>query len=675
MTSSPFSSRGYRPEIDGLRAIAVLAVILFHINPQWLPGGFVGVDIFFVISGYLITGIVAKELHEGRFTFKRFYERRIRRILPALWALLLIGVPVSWWLMLPEDAEAMGKSALWSTLAMANVYFWREVSTDYFAPQSAQLPFLHLWSLGVEEQFYLVWPVLLLLVLRFARRRAFAIACTLALFLVLASTLLAEWLLATRQARFAYYMLPPRAGELALGAALALALANPSFANPLGRHLGSAAAARIAAVAGWSLLACSLATLSEHGPFPGWRTLPPILGCAALILAGHLAPAEKWLAPLRCSAALWLGRCSYSAYLWHWPLLAWWRYLWGQPSAIEGLLLLVSTLLLARASQRWVEDPIRKSRTSFSRTLGLYGIAPTLLIGTLALLVARGERWNLPLYSPSDRSRWAELETYTRPAHRHPWVCQQHVLDPASLTAAECEFGAGTEPAQILLLGDSHAAEFAPILRIAAETQQLRMRSVALGACAPLTGSLQGMVAENRLAACEQGMEQVWARARDFELLIVGAAWDNYARNSPQVWARLESQLTALVAQGHRVLLLPRVPQFADYDAACPAKRLRVGNWLHCPTELVPSDTGDDANARLAAMAKRVPGVLFLPLHEALCSGGRCPVTDPQGHNLYADPAHLSVHGSQHLAAELQRTNRMPNLLSPSRFEKKVRIK
>lgn len=669
MTSSGSNTSGYRPEIDGLRAIAVLAVILFHINPQWLPGGFVGVDIFFVISGYLITGIIAKELREGRFTFKRFYESRIRRILPALWALLLICVPVSWWLMLPEDAEAMGKSALWSTLAMANVYFWREVSTDYFAPQSAQLPFLHLWSLGVEEQFYLVWPVLLLVVLRFARQRAFAIACALALTMVLASTLLAEWLLATQQTRFAYYMLPPRAGELALGAALALA------PQPFVKSFGSAAAARALAIAGWSLLAYSLATLSEHGPFPGCRTLPPTLGCAALILAGQLAPAEKLLAPLRCSPALWLGRCSYSAYLWHWPLLAWWRYLWGQPSAAEGLVLLVLTLLLARASQRWVEDPIRRSRSSFSRTLGIYGIAPTLLIGTLALLVARGERWNLPLYSSSDRSHWAELETYTRPAHRFQWVCQQHILDPVSLTDPKCEFGAGTDPAQILLLGDSHAAEFAPILRIAAQTQGLRMRSVALGSCAPLTGSLQGVVAEQRVNACEQGMKQVLARASDFQLLIFGAAWDHYARNSPQVWARFESQLTELTAQGHRVLLLPRVPQFADYDAACPAKRLRVGNWLHCPTELVPNDIGGDANARLEAIAERVPGVLFLPIHEALCAEGRCPVADLQGHNLYADPAHLSVHGSQHLATELQRTNQMPNLLSLSRLEKTARIK
>ena len=665
MTSPGSISSGYRPEIDGLRAIAVFSVILFHINPQWLPGGFVGVDIFFVISGYLITGIITKELSEGRFTFKNFYERRIRRILPALWALLLICVPVSWWLMLPEDAEAMGKSALWSTLAMANVYFWREVSTDYFAPQSAQLPFLHLWSLGVEEQFYLLWPVLLLVVLRFARQRAFAIACALAVAIVLASTLLAEWLLAMQHTRFAYYMLPPRAGELALGAALALAC-QPLFYG----RFSSAAVARVAAVAGWGLLVYSMVTLSEQDPFPGWRTLPPTLACAALILAGHLAPKEALLAPLRWGPALWLGRCSYSAYLWHWPVLAWWRYLWGQPGTTAGLGLLVLTLLIARASQRWVEDPIRKSRGSFTRTLLLYGVAPTLVIVTLALLVARGERWDLPLYSQSERMQRAELETYARPAHRAQWVCQQHVLDPASLNDPQCEFGTGTSPAQILLLGDSHAAEFAPLFRIAAEEQGTRMRSVALGSCAPLPGPLQGVVEPRRVEACEQGMAQVLERARDFPLLIMGAAWDSYSRSNAAVWERLETQLRELTAQGHRVVLLPRVPQFADYDAACPVKRARVGPWLHCPSELAPSNLGSNTNERLATLARRIPGVRFLPLHEALCTGDRCPVTDAQGHALYADPAHLSMHGSRHLAAELKRAHQMPDLESLLHFPK-----
>jgi len=185
---------------------------------------------------------------------------------------------------------------------------------------------------------------------------------------------------------------------------------------------------------------------------------------------------------------------------------------------------------------------------------------------------------------------------------------------------------------------------------------------VALGACAPLAGSLRGVVAEQRVEACEEGVPQMLKRARDFPLLIVGAAWAGYARNDPGIWTRLESQLRELVAQGHRVWLLPRVPEFANFDADCPAKRVRVGDWLRCPTTLAPSDAGSDTNTRLRAIAQRTPGVRFLPLHETLCTNATCPVADAQGNYLYADPSHLSVYGSLHLAAELLRGNRLPDI-------------
>lgn len=648
------ASSDYRADIDGLRAVAVMAVILFHADPRWLPGGFVGVDIFFVISGYLITGIVAKDFEAGRFAFRQFYERRVRRILPALWVLLIVCVPLSWLLLLPQDAEAMGKSALWSALAMANVYFWHEVSTDYFAPQSAQLPFLHLWSLGVEEQFYLLWPMLLLAIWRLVKHRPRALGAAVALAVVVGSTLLAEYLLATQEVRFAYYMLPARAGELALGAGLAL-VRYSSFR-------GSATIAGVAAAMGWTLTGYSVVGLSEHDPFPGWRALVPTLGAAALILSGQLHSSGIWLSPLRSRVALWIGRCSYSAYLWHWPVLAWWRYFWGQPSTAESLVLVTMILVLARASQQWVEDPARLSRRPWLPTLLLYGIVPALIVATLGLLAARGERWGVPMYPQAQREEWAELESHTRPAHYVDWTCQQHVLDPKSLHALRCEFGPNQGPTVALLLGDSHAAQFAPLIRVAAEEQGVRVRSIALGSCAPLEGPLHGVVAAWRLQACEEGVPRILERARDFPLLIIGASWSNYASNEPEVWVRLETQLERLTARGQRVWLLPRVPEFAQYDAACPAKRARVGTWLRCPQVMTPTEDGRGTNARLAEIAQRVPGVTFLPLHETLCAELPCPLTDSEGRYLYADPSHLSVHGAQQLALALIQNSKMPDL-------------
>lgn len=647
----------YRPDIDGLRAIAVLAVITFHIDPHWLPGGFVGVDIFFVISGYLITGILAKELQEGCFTLKTFYERRIRRILPALWVLLLVCLPISWWLMLPADAEAMAKSALWSIIAMANIYFWRDVTTDYFAPQSALMPLLHLWSLGVEEQFYLLWPVALMALWKFFPQRARTMGSVLSVLLVCCSTFLAEHFIAAQETRFAYYMLPARAGELAAGAALSLAW--PKLAE---RFRPSAIFAHGSAALAWCLLLACLFFLSEDEPFPGFRSLLPILATILFIAAGHVEGGSIWLDPLRHPATLWIGRCSYSAYLWHWPVLAWWRYLWGQPSVAEGVALFTFILLIAGISRHRIEDPARRTRVSWNRTLGYYVILPAAVLGVIALLMARGEQWGIALYPKRQLEGWSLLKNNIQPVHRLNWVCQRHILDSTTLTNSICEFGGGDGPVEAFLFGDSHAGHFAPLIRYAAELQGVRVRSVALGSCAALPGPLAGVVRDNRLSACEDGMRQILARAEDFPLLIIGGAWGFYAQRDPRVWDRLEAYLRSLTKRGHKVWLLPHVAELSGYDSECPAKRLRVGNWLHCPSILQQTEPNNDTNLRLAQLAERIPEVRFLAMESVLCNKSRCKVTDSEGHSLYSDASHLSLYGAQQLATELEKRGLLPDL-------------
>lgn len=258
----------------------------------------------------------------------------------------------------------------------------------------------------------------------------------------------------------------------------------------------------------------------------------------------------------------------------------------------------------------------------------------------------------------------AALQTYTSPAHHEAWICQQHQLTPDSLRDPQCEFGAGDKPATVLLLGDSHAAQFAPVIRAAAEAQSVRVRTVALGSCAPLNGLLKGVVADARLAACEQGMAKVFARAREFPLLIIGADWATYARNDPRFWVRFKAELLQLSQQGHRVWLLPKVPRFARYDAACQVKQAWVGDWLTCPRRLEPMDSGQDTNARLEALARSVPGTRFLAIHASLCDSGSCALTDEKGHYIYADPTHLSVHGARQLAKMLQQAGQLPDLVA-----------
>ena len=270
-------SLSYRPDIDGLRALAVLAVVIFHFNKDWLPGGFVGVDIFFVISGFLITGIIARQHAAGTFSFGEFYMRRVRRILPAAFFVTLCTLVFGLAFMLPDDAKALSSSAIATTLSAANIYFWKFLDTSYFAASSDTVPLLHMWSLGVEEQFYLIWPALLLLTLKFGGR---VMAVGAASVLAAASFWYGEHVLVS-DPTFAYYMLPSRGGELLIGS-----LAY--FACDAIKGNASRLASEAIGLLGFALVAWSLAFIRETEGFPGFISLTPALGAALVIASGSI---------------------------------------------------------------------------------------------------------------------------------------------------------------------------------------------------------------------------------------------------------------------------------------------------------------------------------------------------------------------------------------------------
>jgi hypothetical protein len=333
-------------------------------------------------------------------------------------------------------------------------------------------------------------------------------------------------------------------------------------------------------------------------------------------------------------------------------VLAWWRYLWGQPGALAGLGLLALMLVAARLSQVWVEDPARRHAGTFAQTCTRFLLLPLLLLGTLALLMARGAQWGLPLYPQAQQQAWAALARDSAPPHRQDWVCQRHRLQAADLADPKCQWGAAK--AEWLLLGDSFAGQYAPMLRPLAEAAGVGMRSVALGACAPLPGPLRGVVGDDRLDACEQGVPRILEAAARHPRLMLGANWAQYQANEPRTLERLEAWLRERVAAGQQVVLLLSVPVLQGYDADCLAKRQRVGSLLECPLELPADPKAAAFNERLVALARRLPGVSTLDVGPRLCPGRRlCPLTDAQGRPLYSDPKHLSVHGGATLAAEL----------------------
>ncbi len=318
----------FRDDVQGLRAIAVLAVMIFHFDPDWLPGGFIGVDIFFVISGFLITGNIFKERAAARFSLAEFYRRRIKRIIPVLTVVILVTLVAGHFILLPDDFSRLAWTALASQLSLANVYFTYFLDTGYFAADAKLEPLLHLWSLGVEEQFYLLWPTALLLCLALPFRISLLIFAGVAT----ASFALGEFLLPL-DPQFAFYMLPTRAGELLAGALC-------FFAVQL-RPPESRAASEAIWMLGATLVAISL-IFADEARFPGVRALPVAVGVATMIYGGSRSR-------LACSISVrpmvWIGALSYSLYLWHWPVLAYARYMKGTLS-IEILALCAAIILL-----------------------------------------------------------------------------------------------------------------------------------------------------------------------------------------------------------------------------------------------------------------------------------------------------------------------------------------
>lgn len=327
----------YRPDIDGLRAIAVLAVVLHHLSAPLLPGGYVGVDVFFVISGYLITSIISREMAEGRFSFASFYERRARRIFPALFAVLAATLVASYALLLPSDMMSTLRAALGTVFFGSNIVFWREMKEGYFAATDLALnPLLHTWSLSVEEQFYVFFPVLLLLCYRFTRQQVVPVL----LFSAMVS-LVGAALLVSSKSVAVFFLSPFRAWELLAGSLLALHTVPPLRSRML-RELIAAA----------GLLAIVVACFVYDGgtTFPGLAALAPVLGTAALIHAGASGPSLA-ARLLQLPPMVWVGLISYSLYLWHWPLIVLTRYATGfEPITPHIPMLFVASLVLAYLS-------------------------------------------------------------------------------------------------------------------------------------------------------------------------------------------------------------------------------------------------------------------------------------------------------------------------------------
>jgi len=423
----------YRAEIDGLRALAVLPVILFHAGFESFGGGFVGVDVFFVISGYLITTIIISEMAKGNFSIVNFYERRARRILPALFFVIAVSLPFAWFWLGPSDLKDFGQSLVAVSTFSSNILFWRE--SGYFDTVAELKPLLHTWSLAVEEQYYVIFPIFLMLTWRLGVKWV----VTLLAIVFLLSLSLAQWG-AYNNSFAAFFLLPTRGWELLVGVFAA-------FYLKYNTHLKSQPLNQFLSFLGFSMIAYSIIVFDKTTPFPGLYALIPTLGTGLLILCA--VPKTFIHSLLNIKFIVGIGLISYSAYLWHQPLLAFARHrLLGEVPDLLLIILCFTSLVIAWFSWHFIEKPFRHKsilKRKFIFVFSSLGISFLLLTG-FWLNVSNG---GLIYYAPDKQkvlSNFINANDYTERQHRE-------------ITLKK--FNKTNNKKDILIIGDSHSQDLA----------------------------------------------------------------------------------------------------------------------------------------------------------------------------------------------------------------------
>jgi peptidoglycan/LPS O-acetylase OafA/YrhL len=463
---------GYRADIDGLRAIAVASVVLFHAGLTSLSGGFVGVDIFFVISGYLIGAHIYRDTSVGKFSLGSFYQRRAKRILPALFFVLLVCYALSWLLLAPTELESFGRYAVASVIAVSNLLAWH--TANYFAPGTDQNPLLMTWSLGVEEHFYIVFPLLMLAAIRTFKLKGERLRTR--LFWMMAGAALlsfgASLVLTRTHPGAAFYLLPTRAWELAVGVLMAIYEAGWRDNGAAEGAYGGSRWSELRSCVGLSAVFFAILEYGRSTPFPGLAATAPVIG-AALIISAPRATLNQWL--LSSRPFRWVGLVSYSWYLWHWPLLSFARICADKPiSKAVALALVAAALGLAWVSYRFVEQPFRHSKMAANPLLRRYAAA-CLLFGLpgVLLIATHGAPRRFPLLARQEE----EIRSVTHPC----------VGDVPELQAQGCLPAPDGRPA-LALVGDSHANALVWQMRRLAADANVRLYTLTQTTCPPLLG-------------------------------------------------------------------------------------------------------------------------------------------------------------------------------------------
>ncbi|MDG4882876.1 acyltransferase family protein [Mesorhizobium sp. WSM4884] len=640
MSAPPQGS--FRPDIEGLRALAVAGVIAFHFGLTALPGGFAGVDIFFVISGYLITRHLVGEISEtGRLDFLGFYARRARRLLPAALFVILASLAAGYFILSPEEQALYSKGAIFASAYMINLWLIRW-SFDYFAADAVNNPFIHFWSLSVEEQFYLAWPALLVFAawLRPGKR---AIMLTIGI-TGLVSFAVCAWLTSVSQP-WAFYFSPLRAWEFAAGGVAAMAPARFFASRP---RLGAASG-----LTGLVLIAIAYLTIGEDSPFPGFLALVPVAGTVLLLMAGAAGAREgnlslhssgrkttahfswNWLnAVLTLPPLQVIGKLSYSLYLWHWPVIVYAGMLVPELTLAERLICLVLTLALSFLSYHLIENPIR--RNGWLMANAARALMPALLLTGTGVAAAYANARFAVRDLDRDQRAIADSAAQLSTVRASDGGC---VLDFETVKPNPCVFGARNAGRSVVLFGDSHADHWSTPLIEAASKNNYRVVTYLKSSCRASRITTWNWRLKRDYTECDQWREQsVQDIIRLHPDLVVISEFSigNVIRESPEElkqadwkeeWkAGLRWTLGAFSRAGIKVAVIRDVPYNESYVDKCVARAL----WRGQAPRVCDTPRTAAANDDIAAVERNVvrgtPNATYLDVTDRFCDRTTCHV-------------------------------------------------
>jgi peptidoglycan/LPS O-acetylase OafA/YrhL len=663
----------YRSDVDGLRALAILPVLLFHAELDQFSGGYIGVDIFFVISGYLITSIIAAELEKDQFTIVGFYERRVRRIFPALLTVLIVCIVISHVLMLPNEYRDFGQSVFATMFFSSNLLFWMEAG--YFDAESLMKPLLHTWSLAVEEQYYIFYPPLLILIYRFLNKRG----RPLILGLWLASFVWSVWS-TYHSPTAAFYLTLSRVWELLTGAIIALGYI---------KEVNNKAVNEVMGVSGLLLVLYAVFEFDHTTPFPGYTALVPCVGTAMIIYSGstHNTLVSRLLSN---KLMVFTGLISYSLYLWHWPILVFTHLYLDEP--FEPWLvfcLLALSYFLAWFSWRFIEKPFRGKHSKYTPKQMFSGAVLVMACMSAFGLVLHLNR-GFPERMPESVNKIVDMIELN-----HSYLPENCLLkggEDLSEGVTPCKIDKTGDPSHgVVLWGDSHAASLVPgLLKLSDADDSISIQFIGMQGCPPLKGILHAANEETPYENCADFNEKVLDQLsldNNVKVVILSGYWSLYANgirtptdpnpgavylcetescdnlstedNRALLKKGLKNILDVLSANGKRVILIGPIPDL-EINGATTIARMRLldrvfevrSSWDYMRSHLDPAVT------LLVELQDGAEITSVFP-HIALCGIDYCNI-EIDGMPLYVDRHHLSSIGAEFVVEKLGLDRMLP---------------